>query len=285
MLQTDSFYFQNLLQNINTALAEDIGTGDLTAGLIPEEKQATAKVLCRDKAVICGRPWFDGVFEAVNKQLKIEWFCEEGDEVKADTVICEITGQASSILTAERAALNFLQTLSGTATVTKSYVAAMGQCHTQLLDTRKTLPGLRLAQKYAVAMGGAKNHRIGLYDAILIKENHIMSAGGISQAVSLAKANHPEIKVEVETENLEELKLALNAQADIVMLDNFSIEMIHQAVALNKKHPHTAKLEASGNVEIVNLPGLVKTQVDYISTGAITKHLKATDFSMRFEFI
>lgn len=280
----DDFYLQDLEQNINMALSEDIGSGDLTANLIPKKSQAYAQVICRDKAIICGRPWFDGVFQAIDRSLEITWFCKEGDKVTPNSVICEIIGNASSILTAERSALNFLQTLSGTATITKSYVEAMGDCHTKLLDTRKTLPGLRLAQKYAVACGGASNHRIGLYDAILIKENHIISAGGITQAVSLAKNCHPNIKVEVETETLDEVILALEAQADIIMLDNFSLEMIREAVLLNKQHNNTAKLEASGNVKIGNLPDLTKTGVDFISTGAITKHLQAVDFSMQFKF-
>ncbi len=281
---TADFYFQDLKQSIATALAEDIGLGDLTAELIPKNKQAIASVICRDKAVICGRPWFDGVFQAIDPSLSIKWLCQEGETVAKNTLICEITGKAAAILTAERTALNFLQTLSGTATITQEYVSVMGNCYTRLLDTRKTLPGLRLAQKYAVACGGGTNHRIGLYDAILIKENHIISVGGIAKAVALAKTLHPNIKVEVETENLDEVHLALEAQADIIMLDNFSLSMIHGAVLLNKQHLHTAKLEASGNVEIKNLPSLINTEVDFISTGAITKHLKATDFSMRFNF-
>lgn len=278
------FYFADLAQNVATALKEDIGQGDLTAGLIPKEQQAIAKVYCRETAVICGRPWFDEVLRQVDVNLSITWHVDEGQQVSPDTLVCVIRGNAAHILTAERTALNFLQTLSGTATITANYIQAMQSSHTQLLDTRKTLPGLRLAQKYAVVCGGGKNHRIGLYDAILIKENHIMSAGGIAKAIQTAKQQHPNIKVEVETENLNELQEALDAQADIVMLDNYSLEMIKEAVSINRQHATPAKLEVSGNVELENLPDLVKTKVDYISTGAITKHVRAIDFSMRFAF-
>lgn len=272
-------YFENLENTVAIALEEDIKSGDLTAGLIPEETQAEANIICREKAVLCGRPWFDEVFRQVDPDIKIEWICEEGEPVEADQCLCVIKGSARNILTAERTALNFLQTLSGTATITAQYVAQLQGSHTQLLDTRKTLPGLRLGQKYAVACGGGTNHRTGLFDAILIKENHIMAAGGILKAVSTAKKMHPNITVEVETENLDEVQQALEAGADIIMLDNFSLEMISQAVELvNRK----AKLEVSGNVELSHLPQLIKTQVDFISTGAITKHLQAIDLSMRF---
>ncbi len=275
----DINYFENLETTVSIALEEDIKTGDLTAGLIPEETQAEAYIVCREQAVICGRPWFDEVFRQVDPAIKIDWNCEEGEQVEADQCLCVIKGSARNILTAERTALNFLQTLSATATVTAQYVAQLQGSHTQLLDTRKTLPGLRLAQKYAVACGGGTNHRIGLFDAILIKENHIMAAGGILQAVSTAKQMHPEITVEVEAENLNEVQQALEAGADIIMLDNFSLEMMSQAVALVDRK---AKLEVSGNVELSHLPQLIRTQVDFISTGAITKHIQAIDLSMRF---
>lgn len=272
-------YFQDLAINIQTALQEDIGAGDLTADLILPTQQASATVVTNEAAIICGRPWFDGVMKAVDSQIEIQWHVSEGDEVAAGTIICDIKGPAHAILTAERSALNFLQTLSGTATETNRYVHALNSTHTQLLDTRKTLPGLRLAQKYAVHCGGGKNHRIGLYDAILIKENHIMSAGGIEQAVSRAKQYHPNKLIEVETESLDEVGQAVNAKADIIMLDNFTLEMIEQAVTnVNSR----SKLEVSGNVELMHLSELAKTGVDYISTGAITKHLHAIDFSMRF---
>ena len=275
----DINYFENLENSVSVALIEDIKTGDLTASLIPEKNQAEANIICREKAVICGRPWFDEVFRQVDPEIKIEWLCEEGESVEADQKICVIRGSARNILTAERTALNFLQTLSATATVTALYVAQLQGSRTKLLDTRKTLPGLRLAQKYAVACGGGTNHRIGLYDAILIKENHIMAAGGIQQAINTAKKMHPNISVEVETENLNEVQQALDAGADIIMLDNFSLEMMSQAVKLVDRR---AKLEVSGNVELKHIEQLVKTQVDFISTGAITKHIQAIDLSMRF---
>ncbi len=275
----DINYFENLETTVSIALEEDIKSGDLTAGLIPEETQAEANIFCREKAVLCGRPWFDEVFRQVDPEIKIEWSCEEGEQVEADQCLCVIRGSARNILTAERTALNFLQTLSATATVTAQYVAQLQGSHTQLLDTRKTIPGLRLGQKYAVACGGGTNHRIGLFDAILIKENHIMAAGGILQAVSTAKKMHPETTVEVETENLKEVQQALEAGADIIMLDNFSLEMMSEAVTLVDRK---AKLEVSGNVELSQLPQLIKTQVDFISTGAITKHIQAVDLSMRF---
>lgn len=278
------FYFSNLVDNVSRALAEDIGAGDLTAGLIPVRQTAVAQVFCREAAIICGRPWVNEVFYQIDKHLSIEWTCDEGDRVEPDTLIFTVSGNAAHILTAERTALNFLQTLSGTATQTAQYITLMGDSKTKLLDTRKTLPGLRLAQKYAVACGGGTNHRIGLYDAILIKENHIMSAGSITQAIQTAQKMHPSITIEVETENLMELQEALDAKADIIMLDNFSLEQIHQAVELNKHHATPAKLEVSGNIEHQNLPGLVKTGVNFISTGALTKHVKAIDFSMRFKF-
>lgn len=276
---TEINYFQDLITNIQTALQEDIGSGDLTAGLIAETQQANATVITNEAAVICGRPWFDGVLQAVDATIEITWLVSEGQAVDAGTLICELSGSAQSILTAERSALNFLQTLSGTATDTRRYVDVLQNSHTQLLDTRKTLPGLRLAQKYAVHCGGGKNHRFGLYDAILIKENHIMAAGGIQNAVKKAKQHHPNKTIEVETENLDEVQQAVHANADIIMLDNFAIEAIKQAVEwVNGR----CLLEVSGNVERANLVYLAQTGVDYISTGAITKHLHAIDFSMRF---
>ncbi|WP_319379832.1 carboxylating nicotinate-nucleotide diphosphorylase [Thiomicrorhabdus sp.] len=273
-------YFDKLQQTVAVALAEDIGSGDLTAGLIDESTQAIADIVCRDHAVICGRPWFDEVFRQIDSDTRIEWFCTEGETVTPDTVICRLSGSARHILTAERSALNFLQTLSATATVSANYAQQLVHTDTRILDTRKTIPGLRLAQKYAVACGGADNHRIGLYDAILIKENHIMSAGSIAQAIGKAKQLHPGITVEVETENLDEVRQALDAKADIIMLDNFTLQMMHEAVALVNGN---AKLEVSGNVELEQLPELAKTGVDYISSGAITKHLQAVDLSMRFK--
>ncbi|WP_024850866.1 carboxylating nicotinate-nucleotide diphosphorylase [Hydrogenovibrio kuenenii] len=274
-------YFKDLEKNVQAALEEDIGSGDLSASLIADNQQAKARIITKEDAVICGRPWFDAVFNHLDSAIEITWHCNEGDQVKAGSLLCELNGNAKTLLSGERSALNFLQTLSATATETASYVTQLKNSHTQLLDTRKTLPGLRLAQKYAVHCGGGKNHRIGLYDAILLKENHIMAAGGIHNAVTSAKQHYPEIMVEVETETLDEVNQALSAGADIIMLDNFNLEMIHEAVALNNK---LAKLEVSGNVELDQLAILAVTQVDYISTGAITKHIRAIDLSMRFEF-
>lgn len=275
----DINYFENIEQTVAFALEEDVNTGDLTASLIPENIQAIANIFCREDAIICGRPWFDEVFRQIDENASIEWLCEEGEYVEKDQLICTITGSARHILTAERTALNFLQTLSGTASITAKYVQHLTGSKTKLLDTRKTLPCLRLAQKYAVACGGGQNHRIGLYDAILLKENHIMAAGGIAEAIGLAKFQHPGKTVEVETETLDEVEQALIGGADIIMLDNFSIEMMHQAV---ERVQQQAKLEVSGNVEIQHLSTLAETQVDYISTGAITKHLHSVDLSMRF---
>lgn len=273
-------YFEHLEQTVIIALQEDIGDGDLTAELIPADAQASARIISREAAVICGRPWFDEVFQQVDEDIVIQWHIKEGERVQPDQLLCVIQGAARSILTAERTALNFLQTLSATATTTAAYVAQLQDSRTQLLDTRKTLPGLRMAQKYAVVCGGGKNHRIGLYDAILIKENHIFAAGGIAEAVSLAKKRHPKTTVEVETETLDEVQQALDAGADIIMLDNFTLETMHAAV---KRVNGRAKLEVSGNVEIEHLPQLAATGVDFISSGAITKHIRAIDLSMRFE--
>ncbi|NPA71457.1 MAG: carboxylating nicotinate-nucleotide diphosphorylase [Gammaproteobacteria bacterium] len=276
----DINYFENLETSVTIALQEDIKEGDLTASLIPEPTQAEANIICRESAILCGRPWFDEVFRQVDSSIQIQWICDEGEQVKTDQCLCVIKGSARNILTAERTALNFLQTLSATATVTAQYVSQLQGSKTQLLDTRKTLPGLRLAQKYAVAIGGGTNHRIGLYDAILIKENHIMAAGGIHAAVTTAKQNYPSVTVEVETETLDEVQQALRAGADIIMLDNFTLEMMSKAVTLVAQK---AKLEVSGNVELAHLADLVQTEVDFISTGAITKHIKAIDLSMRFQ--
>lgn len=270
----------DLLRQVDTALTEDIGSGDLTASLIPEDRQAKAHVLCRDAAVICGQAWFNECFHRFDPDVLIDWQVEEGSTVSPDTILCTLSGRARSLLTVERTALNFLQTLSGVATETRRYVDAMGDVRTRILDTRKTLPGLRTAEKYAVACGGGKNHRMGLYDAMLIKENHILSAGSISQAVKEGRSRYPGKSIEVETENLEELKEALQAGADIIMLDNYSLEDIRNAVQINDGR---AKLEISGNVTLETLPELAGTGVDYISVGALTKHVHAIDLSMRIE--
>lgn len=269
-----------LINEVRLALNEDIGSGDLSAGLIHEAQQAQATIICREPAMMCGQAWLNEVFKQLDPTIQVVWHCNEGDELNADAVICKLSGKAQILLTGERTALNFLQTLMGTATVTRRYVRELNSHGmTKLLDTRKTLPGLRLAQKYAVRIGGGVNHRIGLFDAILIKENHIMAAGGLEAAVTTAKKQHPNTFIEVEVESLSELKTALGLPVDRIMLDNFSLADIRLAVALTKgKIP----LEASGNVSFENLFQLGQTGVDFISTGAITKHLHAIDLSMRF---
>jgi len=270
-------------RGVSQALAEDLGylpvaQGDITASLIPAAQQATATVITREDCVVCGTAWVDEVFAQLSDQVVISWLVHDGDKVQANSVLCEISGPAAILLTGERTALNFLQTLSGTATTTAAYVALLAGSKTRLLDTRKTLPGLRLAQKYAVACGGGKNHRMGLYDAFLIKENHIAAAGGIANAVLTARQNFPGKPVEVEVEDLTELEQALTAGADIIMLDNFPLADINRAVAINQNR---AKLEVSGNVTAESLRALAATNVDYISSGALTKNVQAIDLSMR----
>ena len=264
--------------NVRLAIEEDVSTGDITAELIPESQQATAQIISRDQAVIAGRAWVDEVFKQVDSTVEVEWMVADGDCVPPNTLLFTLQGSARSLLTGERAALNFLQTLSGTATIAKQYSDKVANTSVKLLDTRKTLPGLRLAQKYAVTCGGCYNHRIGLFDAFLIKENHILAAGGIESAILQAKTNHPGKPVEVEVESFDELNQALHASADIIMLDNFTPDQMREAVALvNGK----AKLEASGNITDDTLVSYAETGVDYISIGALTKHCRAIDLSMR----
>lgn len=270
-----------LRQQVANALNEDIGTGDLSARLITQKQQSSATVICREPAVMCGQTWLNEVFAQLDNQVHIEWLVQEGERIAANTLLCKLHGNARSLLTGERTALNFLQSLMGTATTANRYateLAAHGK--TKLLDTRKTLPGMRLAQKYAVSVGGGVNHRVGLYDAVLIKENHIMAAGSLANAVLKAKEKFPNTFIEAEVESLAELATALSLPLDRIMLDNFSLPEIHQAVAMsNGKIP----LEVSGNVTFDHLAALAETGVDFISTGAITKHLYAIDLSMRFE--
>ncbi|MGB0204582.1 MAG: carboxylating nicotinate-nucleotide diphosphorylase [Neptuniibacter sp.] len=263
---------------VKQALQEDVGSGDITAQLIPASQQATARVISRQQAVICGVDWVTEVFRQVDPEISLDWQVDDGDPVERDQVLFWAKGSARSLLTAERAALNFLQTLSGTATVSKEYSDKVSGTTVKLLDTRKTLPGLRFAQKYAVTCGGCYNHRIGLFDAFLIKENHIMACGGITEAVHTARNNEPGKPVEVEVETMDELHLALNAGADIVMLDNFSLEDMRQAVEITEGK---AKLEASGGITDATLRPIAETGVDYISIGALTKHCQAVDLSMR----
>ncbi|MEJ2654541.1 MAG: carboxylating nicotinate-nucleotide diphosphorylase [Acidihalobacter sp.] len=265
--------------NIDAALAEDLGPGDLTAALIPEALEAEATVITRERAVICGAPWFDAVFARIDPQVRVEWEIAEGETAEPNQPLCRLQGPARALLSGERTALNFLQTLSGTATAARRYANLLAGSNTQLLDTRKTLPGLRRAQKYAVACGGGHNHRMGLYDAILIKENHIAAAGSITAAVAQARNLSPQVSVEVETENLTELDEALTAGADIIMLDEFGLEDMREAVRRTRGR---AKLEVSGSVDEARLRELTNIGVDYVSVGALTKHLRAVDLSMRF---
>lgn len=269
---------QRIRENVTAALAEDIGSGDITAQLIPAEQQAKATIITREDCVFCGKDWVMEVFAQLDKNVVIEWNIEDGESASANSTLFSLSGNARSLLTGERAALNFVQTLSGTATISRYYANLVAHTKVKLLDTRKTLPGLRDAQKYAVAAGGCHNHRIGLYDAFLIKENHIAACGGIAAAVTTARAIAPNKSVEVEVENFAELEQALTAKADIIMLDNFTQEDMRKAVAVNKGQ---AELEASGNVTQLTLPLIAETGVDFISIGALTKHCRAVDLSMR----
>ena len=265
--------------NIQHALQEDIGEGDITALLTPETEQATATIISRENMILAGRPWVDALIQAYDANVQITWLKQDGDTVQANEVFLKLAGSARSLLTVERPALNFIQTLSAVATKTALYVKELDGLNTKLLDTRKTLPGLRIAQKYAVAIGGGQNHRLGLFDAFLIKENHIMAAGGIAQAIAQAHQIAPNKPVEVEVENWDELNQALEAKADIVMLDNFSQQQMIDAV---KHVAGRCKLEASGNITIANLRDVATTGVDYISMGVLTKDVQAIDLSMRF---
>ena len=275
----ESLLEQSIQINIQHALQEDIGEADITALLTPEDEQATATVITREAMILAGQPWVNALIQAYDPSVKITWLKQDGDSIAANSVLFKLAGSARSLLTVERPALNFIQTLSAVATKTADYVKHLDGLNTKLLDTRKTLPGLRIAQKYAVAIGGGQNHRLGLFDAFLIKENHIMAAGGIAQAIAKARAIAPNKPVEVEVETWDELNQALEANADIVMLDNFSQQQMIDAVQ------HVAgrcKLEASGNITLDNLREVATTGVDYISMGVLTKDVKAIDLSMRF---
>lgn len=263
---------------IRRFLAEDVGSGDVTADIIPQSLQAKAEVITREAMVVCGRDWFEAVFCELDPSCRVEWRVEEGEEVAAGTELCRLSGLARALLTGERTALNLLQTLSGTATVARRFAQAVAGTGVVVLDTRKTIPGLRRLQKYAVKVGGCENHRFGLYDGILIKENHIAAAGSIGAAVMRARALHPGFTIEVEVESLKELEEALDAGAEILLLDNFSLEDLRAAVAVTQKR---ALLEASGNIDLSNIRQVAETGVDRISVGALTKHLRAVDLSMR----
>lgn len=268
---------------VEIALSEDLNgqhadVGDITANLIPTTQRIVADIITREECVIAGAAWVTETFAQLNKDIQLLWFVKDGDRLQADQPIVRITGNARHILTGERTALNFLQTLSGTATTVAKCVKELAGTNTQLLDTRKTLPGMRLAQKYAVTCGGGNNHRIGLFDAYLIKENHILACGSIQAAITKAREHNPDLPVEVEVENIQELLQAIEAKADIVMLDNFSFDMLKQAVILNKGQ---CKLEVSGNITIDGLKKLSAIGVDFISSGALTKHVQAIDLSLR----
>lgn len=266
-------------ESVFYALKEDVGDGDITAELIPHENVSLATVISRESCVFCGLEWFEETYRQLDDEILIDWFVADGDSIKPDQVICTISGSSRHILTGERTALNFIQMLSATATVSKKYAKKVKGTSTKVLDTRKTIPGLRMAQKYAVSCGGCKNHRLGLFDAFLIKENHIKACDGIQNAVAAARFHNPDLKVEVEVENLDELQQAINAGADRVLLDNFDIKTMQQAVSICKGKVVS---EASGNITLDNISDIAKTGVDFISTGALTKNIKAIDLSMRF---
>jgi nicotinate-nucleotide pyrophosphorylase (carboxylating) len=275
----------NLAQQVTIALVEDIGSGDVTAELVPADQRVTGKVISREPAILCGRPWVTEVFRQLDPSVQLTWTADDGDRVAANQTLFEITGLARPVLTGERAALNFLQLLSGTATATRRYVEAIAGTASAILDTRKTLPGLRTAQKYAVLCGGAQNLRIGLFDQVLIKENHIAAAGSLTEAIRAARRAAGSTKVEVEVETLQEFSEALQAAPDIIMLDEFSLSDMRAAVELNSASDHSVKIEASGRVTLETVRAIAETGVDYISIGSITKHLRAVDLSMRLEFV
>ena len=265
----------DIASTVRRALNEDLGTGDLTAKLLPQGSASAATVVSREAAILCGVPWFTEVFTQLDDKVRLDWRCRDGDAISPGQTVCSLRGSTRTLLSGERTALNFLQLLSGTATTTREYAAIIEQTRVRLLDTRKTLPGLRSAQKYAVLCGGGTNHRMGLYDAILIKENHIRASGSITAAIEQAKATHRHIEIEVENEV--ELEQALKAGADTVLLDNFTLDQIRRAVQLNNGR---ACLEVSGGVDKSTLPALAATGVDFISIGALTKNVRAIDFSM-----
>ena len=268
--------------DVERVFAEDLGPGDATAELLPAEAHADAQLTCREAAVIAGTAWFDACFRRLDPAVRIDWQVSDGQRAAPGAVICNLSGHARSLVSAERSALNFLQLLSGTATITADYVAAAAGTATRILDTRKTVPGLRLAQKYAVRCGGGHNHRIGLYDAILVKENHIIAAGSIAAAAQAARRLHPKLLLEVEVENLDELTQALDAGVDRIMLDNFSLPLMIEAV---RQTAGRVPLEVSGNVTLDTIGEFARTGVDFISVGALTKHVRAVDLSLRLRLV
>jgi nicotinate-nucleotide pyrophosphorylase (carboxylating) len=275
---------QDLDGQVAAALREDVGSGDVTAQLVPAAQHVRGRVITREDAILCGRPWVDETFRSLGPGIRLTWRASDGERITADRVVFEIEGPARAVLTGERTALNFLQLLSATATAARRFVDAVAGTGCVILDTRKTLPGLRSAQKYAVRCGGAQNHRIGLYDMVLIKENHIAAAGSISIAIAAARDVAPGLKVEVEVESLGEFAEALAARPDIIMLDEFSQADMRTAVSLNRAHERPVKIEASGSVSLETVRAIAATGVDYISVGSLTKHVRALDLSMRLEF-
>lgn len=278
MPQIDDLLRRDIVRTVTWALEEDIGSGDITAELIPADRVTRATIITREHAVLCGRAWVDEVFRQLDPEVQLDWQVQDGDDIQPDQLLVTLHGRARSLLTGERTALNFLQTLSGTATTAREYARLVEGTGVKILDTRKTIPGLRTAQKYAVRCGGCHNHRMGLYDAFLIKENHIAACGGIAAAVAQARANHPDKPVEVEVENEQELRQALEAGADIIMLDDFTDEAALRAVALVGEQ---ARVEISGNVALDTVGSIARKKPNYISSGALTKHLRAVDLSMR----
>jgi nicotinate-nucleotide pyrophosphorylase (carboxylating) len=274
----------DLVPQVDRALAEDVGGGDLTAALIPEGRQGRASVITREPAILCGIPYVDATFFRLDPAVRVTWRVREGEAVTADQPLFAVEGPARALLTGERTALNFLQFLSATATAAHAYARLLDGTGCRLLDTRKTIPGLRLAQKYAVRVGGGRNHRIGLFDGVLIKENHIMAAGSIALAVAGARAAGHRVPVEVEVETLDELRQAIDAGADIAMLDEFTVAGMREAVQINRAAAKPLKLEASGSVTLATIRGIALTGVDFISVGGITKHVRAIDLSMRFDW-
>lgn len=283
MKELDQALIHDISQVVARALAEDLGSGDLTAALVTEDSRSHAHVVTREAAVLCGSPWFDEVFRQLDTNIEVRWRGSDGDALERGAIVCELSGPSRPILSGERTALNLLQMLSGTATATRAYATAVAGTPARILDTRKTIPGLRLAQKYAVRCGGGTNHRIGLYDAVLIKENHIAAAGGISAAVEAAAAQAGSIMIEIEVESLAQLDDALATPASRLLLDNFSIEDLARAVEVRNAAGKTSiELEASGNITLANVQAIAETGVDLISVGAITKNVTAIDYSMRF---
>jgi nicotinate-nucleotide pyrophosphorylase (carboxylating) len=271
--------YQSIVNQAANALDEDVGSGDISAELIDADSRLDTELLVREDAVLCGSQWFEEVFRQCDENIAVRWLAADGDAVEANSVVCEVSGPARGLLTAERSAINFLQTLSGTATLTRAYADRISHTDCRILDTRKTIPQLRIAQKYAVLCGGGCNHRIGLFDAYLIKENHLAAGGGIAKTVARARQMHPDRFVEVEVEDLEQLQQAIDAGADRALLDNFAIADMQRAVALNRKR---IELEASGNIDLERLAEVAATGVDFISIGALTKNLRAIDFSLRY---